>query len=139
MQLQQSLHIPLLSRKKIDLAWVWIKQDFILTVPLFCRVSCVKGRYPSKLLNEWNAFHEEKGSENDNPGTLNEFLVKSMNKNVPQVFYRTLPYWKKHTEKFIITTSMFLWIAYVAYCIRNIISEKKRYCLKEDTMLNTMF
>lgn len=42
----------------------------------------MKGRYPSKLLNEWNAFHEEKGSENDNPGTLNEFLVKSMNNDV---------------------------------------------------------
>ncbi|XP_022339342.2 uncharacterized protein LOC111134522 [Crassostrea virginica] len=36
----------------------------------FCevhRVSCVKGKYPSKLLNEWNAFHEERVSENDNP------------------------------------------------------------------------
>ncbi|XP_061180046.1 uncharacterized protein LOC133188581 [Saccostrea echinata] len=41
----------------------------------FCevqRVSCVKGRYPSKLLSEWNTFHDEKGSENDNPDMFKE-------------------------------------------------------------------
>ncbi|XP_048747625.2 uncharacterized protein LOC125659874 isoform X3 [Ostrea edulis] len=41
----------------------------------FCevqRVSCVKGKYPSKLLTEWNTFHEEKGSENDNPVMFKE-------------------------------------------------------------------
>ncbi|XP_062575539.1 uncharacterized protein LOC134237467 [Saccostrea cucullata] len=52
-----------------------LRENDICYTQNFCevqRVSCIKGRYPSKLLSEWNTFHEEKGSENDNPDMFKE-------------------------------------------------------------------
>ena len=39
----------------------------------FCTVnsvSCVRGKYPSQLLAEWDTFHKNRGSENDRPGMV---------------------------------------------------------------------
>ncbi|XP_045188775.2 uncharacterized protein LOC123546503 [Mercenaria mercenaria] len=36
----------------------------------FCQVnnvSCVKGKYPTELIRQWDLFHKNKGSENDRP------------------------------------------------------------------------
>lgn len=45
------------------------KNDFNFTSNFseVIKVSCVQGKYPEKLLNLWNLYDEQKGSENDSP------------------------------------------------------------------------
>ncbi|PIK37306.1 putative serine/threonine-protein kinase haspin [Apostichopus japonicus] len=36
------------------------------------RVACIQGKYPEFLLQQWDAYHEKKGSENDRPDLFDE-------------------------------------------------------------------
>lgn len=36
------------------------------------KVTCVKGKYPERLLDLWELFHESRGSENDHPDIFDD-------------------------------------------------------------------
>ena len=55
--------------KVISIGCLWlVEHAFDMCVMFLFRVACVEGRYPEVLLDEWDAYHHRKGSENDRPG-----------------------------------------------------------------------
>ncbi|XP_025193755.1 protein PF14_0175 [Melanaphis sacchari] len=55
-----------------ELNKLWNKSNLNQTSS-FCklkRVSCVQGKYPSMLINYWQQYDNDKGSDNDNPNIL---------------------------------------------------------------------
>lgn len=66
-----------------ELNKLWYKSNLNQTSS-FCklkRVSCVQGKYPSILINYWQQYDKDKGSDNDNPDILPEdqmFMILEM-------------------------------------------------------------
>ncbi|XP_050056674.1 uncharacterized protein LOC114130137 isoform X2 [Aphis gossypii] len=56
----------------VELNKLWNKSNLNQTSS-FCklkRVSCVQGKYPNSLINHWQQYDNDKGSDNDNPNIL---------------------------------------------------------------------